>query len=358
VHDSASSTLAVEWLAGADGALQASALVASASLRELCASSDAARVAWIAGTRVSLHDAAGGLAFFQDLGLATNALALSGDGKVLAFGFGPRVRVVTEQAGAFSNAFDVWGASGELPVRAALSDDGATLAIGWWNQVNGAAIRLAVLRAGNPVFSRSEWNSAGGYQNYPTAVALTPDGERAMFAAWGHPSASPEAWLVDVAAGALIWSRDLPGSALTAALDDGGTRVAVGCKHGHANQFGSTGEFRLYDTGERDLQVLGTQSSTNGLHLAARRPGATRAFFVLGQRLPSPVPFPGSTGALWIDRASGARIFARAADATGRADLLQPLPLGLLGNDFSAQAAFRVNGSLHFTATVVAPVIW
>lgn len=354
-HDAATSALDVEWLDGNTGAVSSSTVLTSSTLRELCASSDVARVAVVAGAHVWLLETHGPPLFEQDLGQATNAVALAGDGRTLAFGWGPRVRVLADQAGSFQPTQDVWGAFGELPVRVALSDDGDTLAIAWWNQTTGTAVRFEVWRAGALAFEHSE-SHTGGFQNYPTTAQLTPDGSRALFAAWGQPSAAPEAWLVDVDAGVLAWSLDLPGSALAAALDDSGTRIALGIKHAHANQFASTGELRLYDTGARDLQIVGTPSLANGLHLATRLPGAQRAFFVLGHRLAAPVPFPGASGLLAIDRANGGRIFARASDASGRADLQLALPLSSLGVDFAAQAAFRVAGQLRLTTSVVAPV--
>jgi hypothetical protein len=356
-QDNASSSLEVAWLDGASGVALGGAMLSSSTLRELSASTDVQRAALVAGSHVWLLDASGATLYEQDLGAATNALALSGDGRTLAFGLGAHVRTLRENAGTWTFAQDFVAPLNELPIRLALSDDGATLAIAWWNQISGTAARFQVRRNGALAFEHFE-STPGSYQNYPTAAQLTPDGERALFASWGDPSTAPELWLADVAAGGLVGSFDLPGSALAAALDDSGTRIAVGVKHAHANQLASTGEFRLYDTGERDLQIVGAPSLASGLHLATRMPGATRAFFVLGQRLATPIPFPGSTGELAILRSQGGKTFVRPTDATGRADLTRPLPFGPLGIDFAAQAVFRVSGALHFTSSVVAPVVF
>jgi hypothetical protein len=357
-HDSASATLELQWIDGANGATAQSITVASQALRELAASADAVRIAIVAGAKVSLFDESGATLFAQDLGSATNALACSGDGRTLAFGLGGRVRVVSEQNGAFQLAQDHLGAFGEVPIELALSDDGATLAIAWWNQVSGTVIHCQVFQSGAPTFDLYQGGNPGGLQNFPTAACVTRDGRRAMFAAWGTGDPAPELWLADAHTGSLVLTRDLGGSALCAALDETGTRIVVGVKNVHANQFGASGEVRAYDTGERDCQVLGTSSAGQGLSLTARRSGASRAFFVLGVRLATPVPFPGSAHPLSIDRSLGARVFARPCDATGRANLHVPLPLGVLGFEFSAQAAFRAHGALELTAAVVDPAIF
>jgi hypothetical protein len=357
-HDSASSTLEIQRIEALHGAALASFTLTSQSLRELAASADVSRIAVVAGAHVWVFDGAGATLYSQDLGLATNALACSGDGHGVAFGYGARVRVVADNSGAFQVTHDYLGAFGEVPIKVALSDDGATLAIAWWNQVTGTAIHFQIWNSGVLTFELFQSSVAGGLQNYPSAAALTHDGARALFAAWGSGDAAADLWLVDANTGAQILTRDLGGSALSAALDDTGTRVAVGVKDVHANQFGAGGDVRLYDTGERDCQILGAPSLAHGLHLAARRPGASQAFFVLGRRLAAPVPFGSSLEPLAVERTHGAHVYARAADLAGRADLQVALPLGSLGLDFAAQAAFRVPGSLELTATTVDLVLF
>ena len=102
-------------------------------------------------------------------------------------------------------------------------------------------------------------------QGYPEVVLITPDGRRAAFGTWGTGDPQPEVLLVDALTGAVVLERDLPGSVRALALDETGTRVAVGMKHTHANQFSATGEVRLYDTGERDLQVVGHPAAGGAL---------------------------------------------------------------------------------------------
>jgi hypothetical protein len=357
-HDSASATLELQWIDGANGATAQSITVAGQALRELAASADAVRVAIVAGAKLSLFEESGATLFTQDLGSATNALAFSGDGRTLAFGFGARVRVVSEQNGAFQLAHDHLGAFGEVPIELALSDDGATLAIAWWNQVSGTVIHCQVFHDGAPTFDLYQGGNPGGLQNFPTAACVTRDGRRAMFAAWGTGDPAPELWLADAQTGSLVLTRDLGGSALCAALDVSGTRIAVGVKNVHANQFGASGEVRTYDTGERDCQ--GARRAECEPRAEPDRPAQRRVARVLRARDPArdagAVPRLRSTA---LDRPQPRRArFRSPLRLDRRANLHVPLPLGALGFEFSAQAAFRAHGALELSAAVVDPAIF
>ena len=93
----------------------------------------------------------------------------------------------------------------------------------------------------------------------------------------------------------------------------------------HASTFGSTGALRLVDTGERPLQLLETPRLGGQLVAAARLPGASLGWFALGPRSDTPLTFPGVTGALLLERGR-MQLHARVPDATGRIDLVLPLP--------------------------------
>ncbi len=126
--------------------------------------------------------------------------------------------------------------------------------------------------------------------------------------------------------------------------------------HGHANQFATTGEVRLHDTGERDLQLLcGPLAPV--MDLATRQAGASRSLFVFGTRLAVPKTFLGALGSLGIQRSQPLRVFNRPADSTGRSDLsVAPSRLDAqLGASYAVQGAARVAGGLRFTEIVLTP---
>lgn len=361
VSDAGGDTTRIDWLDGASGALTARVDLAGSPLRALASSRDLSRVAVVVGTTLRVLDSGGGSVHQESLGAATQALALSGDASRLIVGALGELRVLARAAdSSYVLLGTVAAGPGELATRVALSDDGSTWAAGWWSSSSPATIRFELWDglSGTRRWFAAQSGPASGLQNYPEAIAVTPDGRRAAFAAWGVLDPQPELLLVDKALGAPVLAVDLPGSALSLALDDGGTRVAVGLKHAHANQLGATGEYRLYDTGERDAQLVAAPRQGGTLEVASRYPGSTVTLFVLGPLGPAPQSFPGCTGSLWIDRRASPTVFARTSDAQGRAWLVTPLSgSAAIGTTFAVQAAARAGGELHFSAAVVEPVV-
>jgi len=361
VHDSASGTLEVDWLDGASGAVIEQRLLPAQALRALAVSEDAHRLAVVAGAELWVLELGGSTVHHEALAVATPALALSGDGATLLVGAGSALRVLAEQAGGFAERFAVQAPASETATRAAISGDGSTYAIGWWNHASGAGVRLQVWDglSDQLVFETVQQGPPGGLQNFPEAVAVSGDGARAAFGLWGRLDAEPEVLLVDRGLAKVVFAVDLPGSVQSLALDPTGTLIAVGLKHGHANQFATSGEHRLYDTGERDLTILAPPRPGGSLHLATRWQGASTALFLVGQAAVMASHPAGTAGGLWIDRGARMRIFARPADASGRADLVLPLPPdpAWVGVSFAAQSAARSGGLLRFSATVVEMVV-
>ena len=116
---------------------------------------------------------------------------------------------------------------------------------------------------------------------------------------------------------------------------------------------------RLYDTGERELQILGQPEVGTDLHLAFQRPDALSVLFLVGIRTPAPPSLPGITGDLGLYRSARLWTFPRAVDGAGRADMQLPIPdlPALHGLQMSAQALYRRNdGSLVLTPEIVDPL--
>jgi hypothetical protein len=361
VHDSTSGILEVDWLDGASGALLEQRLLSSQALRAIAASEDGRRLAIVAGAELWVLELGGSTLHHEALAVATPALALSGDGRTLLVGAGSALRVLADQGNGFAERFAANATPSETATRAAIANDGSTYAIGWWNHASGAGVRLQVWDGTGDqlVFETLQQGPPGGLQNFPEAVAVSGDGARAAFGLWGRLDAEPEVLLVDRALAQVVFSIDLPGSVQSLALDRTGTLIAAGMKHAHANQFATTGEFRLYDTGERDLTILEPPRPGGNLHLATRWQAASTALFLLGQAAGAASHPAGTAGGLWIDRGARMRIFARPADASGRADLVLPLPPdpAWVGVSFAAQSAARSGGVLRFSATVVEMVV-
>lgn len=358
LYDQGSQVLALEWLSAADGSVVSSATTISGVLRPLVASRELERVAFVAGAQALVLARGGGLEHVEDLAAPTHALALSGDGARLAVGDGARVRVLARGAGGWSALREFDGAANEVATRLALSDDGLTLAIGWWDAHDVRRVRFELWRTDElgPRYSRQLTGASASLQNFPESVLLTPDGRRAAFGAWGSGDSAPEAFLVDAASGLELLALDLAGSVRTAALDESGTRLALGVKHGHANLLGATGGLRLFDSGERDLQLLSSAVLGANVHVAARRSGARRVYLIGGPLAARATPFGSAAGGLWIVR-QFAQIWSRAADPSGRADFALPVPALGFPSDFALQAYFRGGGAAAFSTSLAQPVV-
>ena len=127
----------------------------------------------------------------------------------------------------------------------------------------------------------------------------------------------------------------------------------------HANMFASTGDVRLYDTGEGELALIGQPEVGGSLHVAARRPGARQVLFLLGEAAVAPSTMVNMQGDFLLRRGSGLTSHARAANSSGRADLILNLdgnPMQI-GQHLAIQAAFRLQSGWVLSERLLVPVI-
>lgn len=350
----------VDVLDAATGASTANVMLFAQALNEVCVAAGGTRAAIATGRTVWIVDQNANPLHQEVVPLATSGIALSEGGTLVAIG-GARVRVLFESAGTYATAFEVLGNPGEIARRVALSRNGATLAIGWWNAQNGVDARFEVVDVATQasLLDLPQAGTAGGLQNAPEVVRVTPDGRRAAFGTWGDGSSAPDVVLYDRSQGAIVLTADLPGSVFALDIDSEGTRVAVGLKSAHANLFASGGEFRLYDTGESDTAVLSAPRPGGTMDVAAQAAGASDVAFMWGPRAPFPVALPGMSGMLALDR-SQMTVVRRAADAHGRAELPVSIPNDplLIGTYHHLQSAFLVNGVWSLGGTVLDVLVY
>jgi hypothetical protein len=331
-----------------DGVPLSQRSVTAPNLQGLALSGDGSTVALTLEGTLLVMPVLGTGSWQAPISATAQAVALSFDGGTLAIG-GPQVRVFARQGTQYGLVLRRAQSAQELCVRLALSPDAQTLALGWWHSVQtGVRLELLDLPSGNALWSRHQPHPGGRLQNYPEAICVSADGQRAAYALWGDGSAQPEFLLVDRQQG-LVFSHDLSGSARGMALDARGRRALLASKDQHANQFGSTGRVELLDTAEQTLVQCSRAEPGQTLKLAARRGGANIVFFLAGPPSPLPQTFPGALGQLLLVR-SQLTVHPRAADAQGRANLDLPIPADplLIGTERHFQAAFRRNGQLEF----------
>jgi len=350
----------LDVLDGASGAVLATQHLAALGLSELAVSQDGSCVALTAGLELYVCDAGARLVHHEPLTQATRALALSRDGGRLAVGAGDALRILVPGVAGHVLERTIQGAAGELAVRVDLAPDGDLAAIGWWESLAGEALRLEAfdLAQGLSLWSAAQPAGPGGLQNLPEVVEVSADGRRIALGAWGN-GVAPELTLYERGGPTPVFSADLPGSVSALALDGAGRRLAVGHKNTHANQFATTGQFRLYDTGESDLTLLATPRVGGTLELAARRAGASEVLFLFGRRSYTPLGVGGTAGTLWLRRPT-IQTVAVAADASGAAELSRAIPNlpHLIGARWHVQAAFRIGGVVHFSETVLDPLLF
>lgn len=359
--DNATAQVRLDLLDGTTGALIARDDLPGLGLSALAISADGSRIAAVCGLNLYVLDARNGLGSLHSevLNSSTQALALSANGLTLAHGAIGSLRVLQDLFGGYAASGSVTGSSTELPSRVALSDDGGTAAIGWWDYTNAPTARLEIfdLIFGFAFASEAQNGPTNGFQNLPQAVRITPDGRRAAFGMWGN-GVDAQVVMLEAGSFAPVASLPLAGSVRGLALDPDGTRLAIGHKETHNQNFSARGSVRLYDTGERMLQLQGTPRVGGSLDAVAMRAGSNLGWFVIGPKAAAPQTFPGTTGALLLQRGR-LQINARPVDSAGRMDFSLPLPNSpaLRGLQLHVQAAFRTTQGLVLSPNLVSPYI-
>jgi hypothetical protein len=358
--DSAALQARVDVLDATSGTSTASTSLPALALDEMSVAADGTRAVIACGLDLWIVDASCAVVAHRVMSLSTPGVAVSGDGALVAFG-GDVVHVLARRGQGYAPAFDVPAFTHELARRISLSEDGSTLGIGWWNATSGVDVRFDVWDVASRarLFQTTQSGVAGGLQNAPESVRTSADGSRVAFGCWGDGTSKPEVILWDRATNALVLQADLPGSVFALDLDSSGTRVVVGMKGAHANQFSGTGEFRLYDTGERELVQTARAEVGGHIDLSAKMTGASGVFFLEGTVSPFPTTIAGMSGSLLLRRV-GLHPVRVPADVNGRADVSIPLANDptQIGTYRHLQAAFRVNGAMRFGPTLLHALIF
>lgn len=347
--DDRTGNVRIDRVDGVSGALLARRDIAAPGLSRLALSGDGRRVALSAGLTLWILDEHSQIIAQRALTSAAQALAFSFDGATLAVGGTGRLELLRESLGgqyALHSRYDV--APTELAAVAAVARDGAAFAVAWWDFSSGTDVRMDLWSVSTQTRAAtySQLGTPISRQNVPSAATISQDGARAAFGLWGD-GGTPEVILLEAGRPLPVMAFDLPGSARALALDETGTRLAVAHKNVHNSQWGAAGAVRLLDTGERSLELVATPEVGGALRAATRRPGAGMAFFALGEALDPGQVFPGVDGVLLLRRGT-LSLWPAALDASGRADLVQPLPNdpSLIGTRLHVQSAFRVPGGL------------
>lgn len=328
-------------------------LLAGAALRGLQTSADGTRIALALGNRVSVWSAAGVELASLNQTQSNEAFALSADGTTLAVGGLGHVKVWRDEGAGYVSVGQVELGAPWLATRAVLSADGQVLGAGFWNSATADAIRWTMwnLGASTKLHDVTQTGVYGGLQNFPEAIAINASGKRLLCGAWGSGGPHPQLMLLDRDQPEPVYSTYTPGSVLAVDLSADGTQLAVAVKSGHSNQFSTTGFVQRFDTGERDVQLIGTLQTGQAFQITSMRPQSFATVFALGSKLSPTSSYPGVEGALAIQPTKPYWLFMVPASPAGRADLIgavPPIP-SFVGLTLSAQAVFVEPNGLAFS---------
>ncbi len=186
-------------------------------------------------------------------GASSDGLAFSGDGQWLASGW--TFLLVWKWDGT-AYGFE-WsnngGGSGWYLGRCAFSGDGGALVAGFYTtSYNQLRVMWWDPASSIPAWTYNSPLSSGVYQEIPSALDVSADGDYAVLGSWGDiGGVNPELHVFGPDGPDPLYTVDSPGSIFSAACRPGGTGiVASGCgKHVHANEFGSGGDLYVFEVG-------------------------------------------------------------------------------------------------------------
>ncbi|MDG1500387.1 MAG: hypothetical protein P8R48_10495 [Planctomycetota bacterium] len=363
-HDPYAGRIDLDRLDPADGASLFSTSFSAGSLRGIEVSEDGNRVLVALGGGFRLLDGGGTTLIAQTLPVSTEAFDLSADGATFAFGDHATLHIFTETPSGYAETMNVVEGPEWMATRLAVSDNGSGLAVGWWNFQTGQAIRFQLwdLAAQAKLHEVTQTGLGGGLQNFPQDVAISRDGDRAVLGAWGSGGPDPQLIMMDRNQATPIFSTYLPGSVTALDLNSGGERLIVAMKGAHSNQFTTLGYVQAFDTGERDLQFVGATRTGNTFQVSSKDSGSLQHIFVFGTPLPTGASSPqtfGIEGSLGLDPLLPYQLYAKPADAFGRADLVGIVPPSptLVGLEIGVQAVFVRPFNLKFSGSICRPTI-
>jgi hypothetical protein len=274
--------------------------------------------------------------------------AISGDGRVFAWGEFNKVHIFERSAGGTYTQTHVREVPGSILCdRLGLSVDGSTLVIGWHYYDNDLRVRIEAMDiASKTVTMSDEAEGTGSYQNIVSAVSVSNDGQRFAVGLWGDEGdLVPEVRLYRRNQNAAVALHNLAGSAYDLEMSGDGERVAVAWKPVHANTFAGGGGFSLYAFEEMDFGVTGVPGlgDTIAIEMSGPANAPARLLWSRGQAT-APNLFNG-IGTLHLRRSDLVSVPMGNADAGGSALTTFTLPT----------AASQVGQSLYFQGYFTSP---
>ncbi|MBL8861455.1 MAG: hypothetical protein JNK02_05530 [Planctomycetes bacterium] len=270
-----------------------------------------------------------------------DAHALSGDGRVLAWGEFNRYHVYERNTNGTYTRTHTRELPGSIVCdRLALSANGQTLVAGWHYYDTNLRVRIEAMDVATKALTMSdEAEGTGTFQNIVSAASVSDDGQRFAVGLWGDQgNLVPEVRIYRRNQNAPVALHNLTGSVYDLEMSGDGSRIAVAWKPVHANTFAGGGGFSLYPFGQMDLRVTGIPGlgDTIGVEFSGPSSSPARLLWSRGQA-GTPQVFAG-IGTLHLRRHDLVAVPVGSADASGTVMTTFTLPA----------AANQVGQSLYF----------
>lgn len=298
-------------------------------LRGFDLSADGSTLYFSAGVTAYVLDVATQQVLFNtNIGASFDSHAISGDGSVFAFGNFNVMRVFERSGPTYNNTFSVQKTGQVYCARIDVSDDGSTIAAGWYRYATGLTVELEAVDVASQSATMSETvTGSGSFQNVVADVAISADGSRFAVGLWGAElGAVDELRLYDSSQNTPLFTVDTPGSIFDIDLSADGKRLVAGSKAVHANTLGNGGQVDLADLGGRDLTLVGApRINSSPLIEYHGAPGENALLLsALDLQIP-PQTFPG-VGTLHLDKANLTLTPMGAVPAGGVLSYPRPIP--------------------------------
>jgi hypothetical protein len=248
--------------------------------------------------------------------------------------------------------------------RLAFSDDGNTLAAGYWDTIypgqTATTLVLDVHTSVPQLAFQDQVTGSGPFWNLIQDVVISADGGTVAVGMTGSQSGSvPQLVAYRRNPQTQTWSTalqsSLPGSALDLSMSADGAKVAVASIRGHLEAPIGGGEIDLYRIADEDVAVDGVPH--HGAHVTfhispttAMLPG-TPVTLLVAPDLSVPAQMLPLVGLLYLDRFTAQTAATGTIDSTGGASLDLVLPSGAsaLGGESYYQALIGFPGGLTQT---------
>jgi hypothetical protein len=350
IHNAAAARVELAVFDGDAGALLSyTTLPVRGALHAFDLSADGSTLLVTADTTLYVFDvASAAVSFSVDVSTSLDAVAISGNGDVIACGGFNWMRVWERNtSGGWSPTFTRFVPGSNYVGALDVSADGSTVAYAFTYYDTFLTVRIEAFDVAAKVVTMTDIATGVGLlQNVVGDIAVCADGSRFAVGVWGDAINSvPELRYYARNQNTALSLVDMPGSVYAVAISADGRRVAAAGKAVHANTLGNGGSIVLLDAGNADFTLEGAPRIGTAPVFKVHGPVGHGAWLIMSEGTAS-TPIPAFNGGLlYLDR-----------------DRLNFFPMGTVGLGGSADAPYTiaaapglVGATLYFQGLTLGP---